>query len=260
MIDIHTHLLPGVDDGAESVEEALDMARAAVADGTRQLFVTPHTAADAYRGDRADAEARVTSLREAIRAAGIPLELLWGSEALLTPDLPEQLNRKRAFTLNGSRYLLVELPSWAFPPYADEVLFALQLKGLVPIIAHPERHPAIQRDHSILFRLVRRGLLTQMTAGSLLGIFGSAARRVAEAMLVHRLAHVIASDAHWFDTRRPVLSRAVQQAARWVGQEQAMAMVTSVPQKIVHNAEIEVPPPDPAGAKGLRGLLEAIRR
>ncbi|MGH2350946.1 MAG: tyrosine-protein phosphatase [Chloroflexota bacterium] len=235
MIDLHTHLLPGVDDGARSLEEALALCAHAAADGTTVAVATPHGGGDALGGASRPTLAEVTgwtaTLQSEVDQAGISLRLVPGMEIAYEVDLLG--GGEAPVTLGGSPYLLLELPASLFPTGTPELVFRLQAAGYVPVIAHPERNLGIMERPEALYDLVTRGCLAQLTAMSLTGAFGPAVRATAEALLAAGLVQVIASDAHWFPERPTGLSAAVGQAARIVGRRQAMAMVTSAPQAIL---------------------------
>ena len=241
MIDIHCHILPAVDDGAGSLEEALSMARVAVADGIRHMVATPH---QVDWGCQAVA-AGVRELQRHLGASGIPLQLAHGVELRVSPDLMQRTGEERGCTLNGSRYILLELPLADYPLYTDEVIFALQLRGLVPILAHPERNLAIQADPGLLVKLGERGVMGQLTASSLLDGADRRTRATAEDLLVRGLVQVLATDGHDAHHRAPRLSESVDAAARIVGRELAEAMVTSIPEAILADQEMGTQIPRP---------------
>ncbi|PWH18773.1 MAG: hypothetical protein DDG58_06065 [Ardenticatenia bacterium] len=239
MIDTHCHILPGLDDGAASLEEALAMARIAVADGVHRLVATPH-----QEGWNAAAcqhvQAAVQNLQRELNLNGIPLSLSSGMELLVTHDLLQTSDDERAHTLNGSRYILLELPAFDYPLYTAEVIFSLQLRGLVPILAHPERNAVIQDDIGCAVRLLQRGVLMQVSADSLSPAADRAVRRCAQELLRRGLVHLLASDAHNASRRAPRLAAGVQAAARIVGSERAQAMVTRIPEAILADRELDM--------------------
>lgn len=240
MIDIHSHILWGIDDGAQGMAEAMEMARVAAADGIKTIVATPH-GADWEAGHCPEIGPLVAMLQGEVRRAGFDLEILPGMENYLVPELIDQLDQKRDYALNHSSYLLIELPLQEYPPYSEEVIFQLQAKGVRPILAHPERNAIIRERHDLLERLVERGVIAQITVASLLGAFGRRTREAAEDFLEHGLAHVIASDAHSpTGHRSPVLSKGWAAAARIVGEERAYEMVTGAPACILADKEIEV--------------------
>jgi protein-tyrosine phosphatase len=243
VIDLHTHILPGVDDGAQALPDALAMARVALEDGITTVVATPHRNPWSYRADRADAERRLEDVRQACRAEGLEIRLLLGGEAYMSPNLVEQVQSGLALTINGGRFLLIEWPYEQYPMYSERILFELQVRGIVPIIAHAERYRIVRRDPFALAPLVERGIMVQVTASSLLGEFGAETKRVTEMLLSHGLAHVIASDSHAVDRRPPVLRAARDRAVELVGEERAWAMVADVPRKVIDNESIELPLP-----------------
>jgi protein-tyrosine phosphatase len=240
-VDIHTHLLPGVDDGARDVHEALELCRRAVADRTGTVVLTPHSQP---RGDLPAAgatasralEAHARALRAALVADGIELELATGMEIEVDPDLAASATE--LVTLAGSRYVLLELPTMLVPPGLPDLLFRLQQAGRVPVIAHPERNLAIVERPDILFDLVSRGCLAQVTAHSVTGAFGRDVQRAAETLIRAQLAQVIASDAHWWPERPTGLAAAVAVASQWTGEAQAVAMATTVPAAILQDRPV----------------------
>lgn len=252
MIDIHTHILPGFDDGAQTLEDAVAMARMAVGDGVLEVVATPHSAEWAPDHGREVLAERMAFLQQALDERSIRLRVRPGLEVHITPQLVAALEQKRIFTINDTQYLLLELPLSAYPVYTERVVFDLQIAGYVPIIAHPERNVAMQSDPGLLFTLVNRGAIAQVTAASLAGVFGHRAQESAQLMLRHRLVHIIASDAHSTRRRSPVLSAGVRVAAEFVGQEEAVAMVTTAPGSVLANQPLVVSEPIPLKGKSSR--------
>jgi protein-tyrosine phosphatase len=245
MIDLHNHILPGVDDGARSVEEACDMARALLDRGVTKACCTPHTTEWATAGDEAAIVARVDQLQAALAEHNIGLELLPGAEAHISPTLPADVQRHAVATLNGTQYLLLEFPYDLLPPFYERVVFELQVQGIRPIIAHPERIAPIAADPSILYQLVRRGCLGQLTAMSLSGGFGARVREVSELMLANRLIHLIASDAHDAkpNSRLFAIPEARAAAGRIAGAEAVSDLFENTPARIIAGEAVEAPEP-----------------
>lgn len=236
MIDLHCHILPGLDDGAQTLEESLEMARVAAMDGIHTVVATPHADRWGAEPDQADLESRVAQLQESLDAEGIPVRIVPGLENHLTPELLSG----GIVPINHSSYVLVELPFEELPPYAESALFELQLQGYLPILAHPERNTVLRSDHDALRRLVERGILVQLTAASLLGVFGKKTKEASEAYLKQGLAHVLSTDSHSSaGGRRPTLSNALACAARLVGPERAESLVKTVPRQILSNQAVE---------------------
>lgn len=240
MIDTHLHILPGVDDGPETVEEALELARALVREGISAAVATPHYNDEFPQRSAAEIWARVADMQRALDQYGIPLCLFAGHEVLIKPGLVEDIQRGRIATLNGSRYLLLELWSSTWLPETERVIFELRTAGIIPMIAHVERYRAIQQDHARLSTLLQQGVLAQVTASSLIGMQGKTAQRSAEALLKKGLVHCLASDAHGMHKRPPGVAKGLQSAMRLLGREQVQQLVEAWPTAIVNN-EVRLP-------------------
>lgn len=245
MIDLHSHILPWLDDGAESIELALDMARTAVADGIERTAATPHVRADDYPTRPDEMELCLEMLRNALHGSEIPLEVLPGGEIALDmiPELDDEALQR--FGLGGNPgYLLVETPYHGWPLRIEETLFGLQLRGFTAVLAHPERNQDVQEKPSLLESLVERGTLIQVTASSVDGRLGSRTRASAHHLIERGLAHVLASDAHAPSVREVGLSNAVKAIAN-----PALAewLTQAVPEAIVEDRAI---PPRPERQPG----------
>jgi protein-tyrosine phosphatase len=239
MIDIHAHILPGVDDGAKNWEESLDMARMAVNDGIRVMVATPHL----FKGRTIDLEQlngkeailqHVAQLKQRLSEANIPLEIIPGCDFPLGVESLKLLDAGQALTINdANRYLLLELPDTSLPPATEEICFYLQSKGLTPIITHPERHLILQEMPHKLKRLIDLGCLVQMTGNSLTGKFGRRVKKISQQLIKLGYIHLLATDAHGPKVRPPLLSQAVTELSRLIGENRARAMVHDLPGKIL---------------------------
>lgn len=213
MIDLHIHILPGLDDGSRGTEDSLNMARCAVAGGIKAVVATPHVMTGVYNNTREKVLAGVQALRSLLQTHNIPLEVYPGAEYMLDPEIPRWLKEGRALTLyDGGKYLLVEFPAGDIPMYANQTLFEIALQGVTPIIAHPERNRRFIEDPDLLLSFIDRGALCQCTAGSLTGLFGSRVRQVAIDYLLDGCYHFIGSDAHGTGGRSPDLAEACRVA------------------------------------------------
>jgi protein-tyrosine phosphatase len=245
MIDIHTHILPGLDDGADSMEEALAMASRAVADGIRIMVATPHVITGLYPNSRKAVLEALERFKGALQKNDLPLTVLPGAECRLEPELGERLSRGELLTINdGGRYLLVEMPPMLVPDFAVQVFYELQLQGVTPIIAHPERNAGFVREPGLLYDLVSRGALSQITAGSLTGLLGSAAAACARKILERGYVQFIATDAHSGEegVRAPLLAEAADEAARLLGEDQGRSLVTANPHRAILGKAVEASP------------------
>ncbi|HEX5324394.1 MAG TPA: CpsB/CapC family capsule biosynthesis tyrosine phosphatase [Capsulimonadaceae bacterium] len=238
MIDLHNHILPGVDDGAHNLEEALDMARQAVAAGTTILAATPHRF---WRGQEIKADQvdwHVQRLQGELDRREIALRLAPGCEINMTPDPVEPLRNSQLMPLGGrqSRSVLIEPPFDRIPGHALRLLDELAGLGFTLVLAHPERNSELQRDLSFVEACAAKGVILQLTSGSILGHFGRDPRVAANAIALHTdWKVIIASDAHWSHDRTPALLGAARnQVAAWIGDEAAATrMVEDLPRSLI---------------------------
>ncbi len=238
MIDTHLHILPGIDDGPETIEESLSLARVLIQQGVHSAIATPHYNDIFPQRSAAEIRERVHNLQQILDRQEIPLRLFPGHEALIKAGLAEDIQAGRLATLNESRYLLLELWNSNWLPETERVIFELLACGIIPIIAHPERYHAIQQDSSRLAVLVQQGVLAQLTASSLIGGQGNTTRRCAEVLLRKGLIHFIASDAHDLAKRPPAIIHSLKRATELVGQARVDHMIEVYPSAIISN---EVP-------------------
>ncbi|HWG55187.1 MAG TPA: CpsB/CapC family capsule biosynthesis tyrosine phosphatase [Gaiellaceae bacterium] len=240
MIDLHSHVLPGLDDGARDLDESLAIVAAAASAGIRTLVATPHVRDD-YPTTGAQMESALAHVRAAAAEAGLDVELLPGGEIAL--DRLDRLGEDelRRFGLGGNpRLLLLEFPYWGWPLDLGERIFRLRAAGVVPLLAHPERNSTVQASPQRLAPLVAAGAYVQLTAASLDGRAGRASRSAALALLNAELAHVVASDAHAPAVREIGLAAALDAA----GSDALATWLTSdVPASLLAG---ERPPPRPA--------------
>ena len=243
MIDIHTHILPGIDDGVQTEEESIAFARMALEDGITRMVATPHCKDGSYENDLPLVLERVSALQVILEANRIPLELIPGAEVHICPDLVERIRDGRAPTLgNNRKTLLLELSLTQPPPVElENVVFQLKLAGILPIFAHPERIRYFREDVSRYAEVIRLGAWGQITSGSVLGTFGSSARRFSEELIRKGLIHVLASDAHNVRGRPPRLREAAMVIAGWIGDDAALRMVTATPEKLLAGIDPQVP-------------------
>jgi protein-tyrosine phosphatase len=237
MIDLHCHLLPGIDDGPETLAEALEMARLAVAHGIREARVTPHLHVGRWDNDAAAIGSAVESYRAALRAHDIALELGFAAEVRASYDILPLVEEGRVpflGELDGAKVLLLELPHSQVPVGADKLVEWLLARGIRPMLAHPERNKDIVRDPQKIVPFIRLGCLLQLTADAVAGRFGEDSAARAAQLLEAGWVTVIASDAHDTVARPPRITPGREAAARIVGEEEARKLVEDNPRRIVH--------------------------
>ncbi|MBD0413466.1 tyrosine-protein phosphatase [Oryzicola mucosus] len=235
MIDLHSHILPGLDDGSPDLATSVEMARVAVADGITHMACTPHIVSGLYANDAHIIKRQVSLLQRALDAANVSLQLFTGADVHIAPDLVEKISRGTIPTLNGSRYFLFEPPHHVLPPRIEELAARLIQAHFVPIITHPERLGWIAENYVVIENLNRLGCLIQLTADSIVGNFGPLATYYCGRLLDEGRVDIIASDCHGPRIRSPNLSKARELLERKLGREESDRMVLSRPRSILLN-------------------------
>ena len=259
MIDLHCHILPGIDDGAADLGVAVAMARAFVAEGVTVVACTPHILPGVYHNTGPQIRQAVQDLQQELDARGVALQLTTGADVHVVPDFVAGLRSGHLLSLADSRYVLVEPPHHVAPPRLHDLFFQLIVAGYVPILTHPERLGWIKSHYAAIQELARAGTWMQITAGSLTGGFGKTARYWAERMLDEGLVHILATDAHNTQRRPPNLSQGRDIAAKRVGDGEAEHLVVTRPLGIMNNQEPSSLPM-PASAATATGVAYAHAR
>lgn len=247
MIDIHTHVLAGLDDGARALEESVSMLRIAAECGTTDLVATPHANLE-FRYDPALIDAKIAELDT---ASGGIVRLHRGCDFHLSFDnIQDALANPAKYAINGRRYLLVEFPDLLIAKSTAEVFARLGEAGLTPVITHPERNFLLHSRLDELALWVEQGVLVQVTAQSFLGRFGPEAREISRELMRRGLVHFVASDAHDAEDRAPRLDQAYQHVARRYGSGRAEALFQVNPRAAIEGAPLpEQPRPEPPSAR-----------
>lgn len=234
MIDLHSHILPQLDDGARDLYESLEMARMAVRGGVRVMVATPHCA-----GDRAyEVREAFAFLRAGLQEAGIPLGLKMGMELFGTWQTPALLREGKLFTLAGSRYPLIEFDFVSDGEKETQILREVVREGYRPIVAHPERYRYVQQDPRLINRWKKLGCFFQVNRGSLLGRFGSGAQRMALELVDRGFAVAVASDAHSASVRTPWMADVKRLLEEEFSPTAAQYLLRVNPQRIISNDEL----------------------
>ncbi len=220
MIDIHNHIVFGIDDGAQTKEDMLDMARAAHAEGITDIIATPHHKIGVYENFGPKIKALTEEVNTIIAAEGIPVKVHASQEVRIYGDVVEDLKNGQALTLSeDSPYVLIEFPSHEVPIFTEQLFTKMALEGYIPIIAHPERNSELQKNPNKLAELIELGALAQVTAGVVCGHLGEFSKQCAEMMMDHRLIHIVASDAHNVTSRNYYMNEAYEAIAWKYGDE-----------------------------------------
>ena len=245
MIDLHCHILSGIDDGARNLGMSLAMARISAADGIRCIVCTPHIVPGLYDNTTENISNAIDTLRSVLVKANIALELVIGADIHMAPDMIRRLSEGEIPTIAGGGYFLFEPPHHVAPPHLVDFCQAILAAGLHPVLTHPERLTWIEGQYSIIEDLCRRGVVMQMTAGSITGDFGKRAQYWAQRMLEEGRVDLLATDAHNATGRPPVLSKARDIVAARLGDKAAAFMVEDGPALILGNVLLPAKAPRP---------------
>ncbi|EOI00172.1 protein-tyrosine phosphatase [Enterococcus haemoperoxidus ATCC BAA-382] len=225
MIDLHCHILPGIDDGAQSIDDSIDMAEMAVKQGITHILCTPHHNNGKYDNSAGKVISCVSALQEELDRRKVPLTLFEGQEVRIGGELLEQIQTNDIlFADLNNRYLLIEFPTNEIPAYSKQMFYKLLEAGHVPIIVHPERNSKFIEDPNRLLPFLEMGVLTQLTAPSYVGIFGSKIEKIAKQMVAHSMVYMMASDAHNIDKRGFFMKKAYDAIAADMGSDYVEAM------------------------------------
>lgn len=239
MIDLHCHLLPGVDDGAATVADAIALVKMAADDGVQQIVLTPHIHPGRYDNSLAVLQPVFAAFEQTLLAQGVDVKLSLAAEVRICTEMLQWVAQKELPFLGmwqGKQVVLLELPHSHIPPGADKLVQWLLSRQIVPMIAHPERNKAVMDNPAKLQPFIDMGCLFQLTAMSVTGDFGAPAHQVAQQLLEQRLATVVASDAHNATHRPPILSRALAAVEAQFGQAYAQQLFFTHPASIVNGA------------------------
>lgn len=246
MIDIHAHILPGIDDGAPDMDTALAMAEMALESGVTAIVATPHCNMPGRFENYWDysLHGKIKAFQQALHKAGIKLSIISGMEVFGTPDTPELLREGKLTTLGGSRYLLIEFPFDSYAQQATEILRAILAMGYRPVVAHPERYRYAQENPPLLNHWLNIGCLMQLNKGSLLGRFGRAAQTLALSMLNRGFAIAVASDAHSSSVRTTWMLDMWEFLCEEYSEYTARQLLEDNPRRILYNEEIRMKEPE----------------
>jgi protein-tyrosine phosphatase len=240
LIDIHSHILPGLDDGAMDLKMALQMAAMAESTGIHGIIATPHVIKGVFDNNRQVILDAIDRLRLELQKSNISLNIMPGAEYHLEPDLARRLKNNELLTLNDTgRYLLVELPRTLVPDFTTEILYELQLAGVIPVIAHPERNYQLMENHALLEAIGGCGAVMQLTATSLTGLFGNRVQKNAWRLISEGYSCVVASDAHSLYGRRPRLDEAYLRIRKRLGQHCAQLLCLENPRRLSEGQDLK---------------------
>lgn len=243
MIDLHSHIIPKIDDGSGSIEETFNILKEAVNSGFTDIISTSHYIENHYEADVAERKAWINALQMNLNEKKIPIKLYNGTEAYVSLELDNLIKSNKIATLNNSRYILFELPMNSELKYLNEVICKLLDLKLVPIIAHPERYIYVQQDPNILIELINKGVMFQSNYGSIVGIYGKKAKLTVEKLLKANMIHFLGTDTHKQNTIYPIINEILLKLEKIVGEEKLKQLTETNPRLVIENKRIEVEEP-----------------
>ncbi len=255
MIDIHCHILPGVDDGAQVLADSIEMARVAEQEGITKILATPHHKNPKYENSKPFVMEEVNKLNAIFQSEGLSIEILPGQECRISGEILEDYQNGDVLSVNDKdKYVLVEFPSNHVPRYTERLFYDLQVAGLTPVIVHPERNSELIQSPEILYNLVKAGALSQVTAASLIGKFGKKIRQFSIQCVENGLTHILASDAHNTTTRGFCLREAYEDLAQLFGNGVRMEFQENA-ELLIKGEALFLEPPSPIKQKKFLGLF-----
>jgi len=255
MIDIHAHILPMIDDGAKNEAESLLMLEAAIKDGIHTIVATPHYH-PRYRNEKSDILAAVEKLQEVAEENQLEVDILPGQEIRIYGEFLEGFEADKLLTVAAnSTHILIEFSSQSIPHYTEKLFYDIEMCGLTPVIAHPERNAEFLANPDKLYELVRKGALAQLTTGSLLGYFGKEIQKFSKQLIEADLVHFIATDAHNNTSRSFNISQAYEEIVKRYGIGHA-AYFTKNAQLMLESKPIYGNQPQPIGKKKFFGIFK----
>lgn len=244
MIDIHTHILPKVDDGAHIVEEAYQMIEKAQKQGFTDIIATSHYMENQYEVDEGKRQKIIETLQHEIMKRGIEIKIHNGNEIYITPNFVTLIKEKKASTLANSRYVLFELPMSSKVTYLEEMIFEIKANGMIPILAHPERYSYVQKDPNFIGSLIKQGVLMQSNFASITDYYGKSAKNTLKTLLKANMIHFLAVDAH-NHKKYDIIQEQIQKFEKIISKEQLENLTTVNPKHILDNTVLQIEEPKP---------------
>lgn len=237
MIDIHSHIILNVDDGARSVEETFNILKEAQEAGFTDVILTSHFLLNYYETNAQELIFWKEKLQEVLKKQGTKINLHSGMEIYITNQMEELLENKKILTLANSRYMLIELPLATNVKYFDYVVYYLEAKGIKPIIAHPERYKCVQKDPDIVEEYIEKGCLIQCNYGSIVNLYGREAEKTIKTLLKKNQVHFLGSDVHRENGTYLIILDAIKKIRKIIGENKINEITTINPKKILQNEE-----------------------
>mgnify|MGYP006067348935 FL=1 len=243
MIDIHSHILPNIDDGARSIEETFNLIKEAQKAGFEAIISTSHYMENYYETDVPEREVWVKAICENLQTKNIETNLYLGNEIYFSDNIIELLEQRKASTINYTSYVLFELPLNAEPMNLYDVVYEMLQYKLVPILAHPERYSYVQKDPDLIYDLIEKGVLMQANYGSIIGQYGEKAQIIVRKFFENNMVHFLGSDVHRPNTIYPKIPQILREIESIIGSEKLEELTTKNPKLLLNNKKIEIEEP-----------------
>lgn len=243
MIDLHSHILPGVDDGSDDMEMSIKIAKLYIENGINKVISTSHYIEWEVCNSPEELRLGIKSFQEELDKHQIPLIIYPGNEIYLTPNTVKRIINGEVLTLNDGDYVLIELPMNDMPLYVEDIIYELRLKGMTPIIAHPERNTRIQEDPNILHKFISMGALAQLNLPSIEGMYGKRVKEAGITLLQHNMIHFVGTDTHSNRRRSPKVEKSLEILSGIVSNEDFEMLTIKNAQDVLDNKEIEIKMP-----------------
>lgn len=240
MIDLHSHILYGLDDGAKNKDMTLNMLLAASREGIEQIVATPHYISGANRYERKELLNSYNKTKRMIIEQNLKITLHFGNEILLDENTPNDISEGKCLTIANTRYVLIELPMWEFKKNTQSLIREIINIGCRPVIAHPERYSYVQEELKDIKDLICKGCIIQINSSSIAGVYGKKAKETSKKMLMSNMAHLVASDAHTPGFWHSYFKESLEIVNGWVGNDKAFNIFNNNPQKVLNDEELEI--------------------
>lgn len=241
MIDIHSHILCGIDDGSKTIDESISLLEEAKKYGFTDIILTPHYMENCYTSSCSQVNEKLNEVKDKSKKIGI--NLYQGNEIYVTENIVKLINKKECISLNKSKYVLFELPMRDFPINLDTIIYLLLENNFIPIIAHPERYKYVQENPNILIDYIEKGVLFQSNFGSVAGIYGNEVKKTIKKLLTHDMVHFLSSDVHKENTIYKLIPEIINNLNKSIGEEKVKELTTTNPLAIIKKETIEIENP-----------------
>ena len=239
-IDIHSHILYGIDDGSKSIEESINIIKEHIKMGFTDIVVTPHYIENSkYETNNIDKENILKNLKQELKKQNININLYLGNEVFVNNNLEELLKKKEISTINNSKYLLIEFPMNEKPKDINNIIYELKIKGIIPIIAHPERYDYVEKNPNLVLEWIEEGALLQSNYGSIIGVYGSGPQKTIKKLLKKDLIDFLATDIHYPNNKIYLnIDKIRKKIKKQISEERFIELTNTNPKKIIENKEI----------------------